>query len=72
MLDFDKLYCSNPMARMVSSEFKFEFYNEPSLHYKGNIELVNLIQSNLDGSNTDGSFTMANSNSFLSPKKFFR
>ena len=23
------------------------------------------IQSNLDGSNTDGSFTMANSNSFL-------
>ena len=25
------------------------------------------IQSNLDGSNTDGSFTMANSNSFLSP-----
>ena len=24
-------------------------------------------QSNLDGSNTDGSFTMANSNSFLSP-----
>ena len=25
------------------------------------------IQSNLDGSNTDGSFTMANWNSFLSP-----
>ena len=25
------------------------------------------IQSNLDGSNTDGSFTMATSNSFLSP-----
>ena len=25
------------------------------------------IQSNLDGSNTDGSFTMANSGSFLSP-----
>ena len=25
------------------------------------------IQSNLDGSNPDGSFTMANSNSFLSP-----
>ena len=25
------------------------------------------IQSNLDGSNTDGSFIMANSNSFLSP-----
>ena len=25
------------------------------------------IQSNLDGSNTDGSFNMANSNSFLSP-----
>ena len=25
------------------------------------------IQSNLDGSNTDSSFTMANSNSFLSP-----
>ena len=26
-----------------------------------------IVQSNLDGSNTDGSFTMANSNSFLSP-----
>ena len=25
------------------------------------------IQSNLDSSNTDGSFTMTNSNSFLSP-----
>ena len=25
------------------------------------------IQSNLNSSNTDGSFTMANSNSFLSP-----
>ena len=25
------------------------------------------IQSNLDGSNTDGSFTMDNSNSFLKP-----
>ena len=25
------------------------------------------LQSNLDSSNTDGSFTMANSNSFLSP-----
>ena len=29
------------------------------------------IQSNLNGSNTDGSFTMANSNSFLSPYKIF-
>ena len=28
---------------------------------------VFLVQSNLDSSNTDGSFTMANSNSFLSP-----
>ena len=27
------------------------------------------IQSNLNGSNTDGSFTMANSNSFLSPNE---
>ena len=26
-----------------------------------------LIESNLDSSNTDGMFTMANSNSFLSP-----
>ena len=29
------------------------------------------IQSNLNGSNTDGSFTMANSNSFLSPYEIF-
>ena len=28
------------------------------------------IQSNLDSSNTDGSFTMADSNSFLSPYEF--
>ena len=27
------------------------------------------LQSNLNGSNTDGSFTMANSNSFLSPNE---
>ena len=27
----------------------------------------NQIQSNLNSSNTDGSFTMVNSNSFLSP-----
>ena len=35
-----------------------------------NFEQVNIIvviQSNLNSSNTDGSFTMANSNSFLSP-----
>ena len=29
------------------------------------------IQSNFNGSNTDGSFTMAYSNSFLSPYGFF-
>ena len=29
------------------------------------------IQSALDGSNTDGSFTMANSNSFMSPYEIF-
>ena len=28
---------------------------------------LNCLQSDLDGSNTDGSFTMANSNSFFSP-----
>ena len=28
---------------------------------------IRQLQSNLDGSNTDGSFTMANSNSFFSP-----
>ena len=30
---------------------------------------INTKQSNLDGSNTDGSFTMANSSSFLSPNE---
>ena len=29
--------------------------------------ILNQLQSNLDSSNTDGSFTMANSNPFLSP-----
>ena len=32
----------------------------------------NYLQSNLNSSNIDGAFTMANSNSFLSPTKFFR
>ena len=32
-----------------------------------NLYLRCLLQSNLNGSNTDGSFTMANSNSFFSP-----
>ena len=32
-----------------------------------NVAPVVSIQSNLDGSNTDGSITMANSNSVLSP-----
>ena len=30
-----------------------------------------VVQSNLDSSNTDGSFTMANSNSFLRRYEFF-
>ena len=42
-IDFDKVYCSNTMTSMVSSEFKFEFYTEHSLHYKGHVEPVNLI-----------------------------
>ena len=29
------------------------------------------VQSNLNSSNTDGSFTMANSNSFLSPYEIY-
>ena len=33
--------------------------------------IINHIQSNLDSSNTDGSFTMANSNSFLRPYEVF-
>ena len=32
----------------------------------------NLLQYNLDGSNTDGSFTVDDSNSFFSPYKFFQ
>ena len=32
-----------------------------------NIEILFLLQSNLDGWNLDGLFTMTNSNSFLSP-----
>ena len=35
-------------------------------NYSG-LMLLSTIQPNLDSSNTDGSFTMANSNSFLSP-----
>ena len=39
---------------------------------RGYISLKSQIQSNLNSSNTDGSFTMANSNSFLSPYKILR
>ena len=38
----------------------------PSLCFS-HLQILDMPQSNLDGSNTDGSFTMANSNSFLSP-----
>ena len=43
------------------------------LHYLyiENIIIIK-IQSNLKSSNPDGSFTMADSNLFLSPAKFFR
>ena len=37
----------------------------------GNSLCRTYIQSNLNNSNTDGSFTMANSNSFLSPYEVF-
>ena len=36
----------------------------PRLHC---VTFLSSLQSNLDGSNTDGSFTMANSKSFLNP-----
>ena len=39
-----------------------EFYKNTILEM-----LNNELQSNFDGWNTDGSYTMANSNSFLSP-----
>ena len=45
-------------------------------HWNGLIEAILMnthnIQSNLDSSNTDGSFTMANSNSFLSPYEIYQ
>ena len=28
------------MTTMVRSEFKYEFYTEPSLHYKGHVKPV--------------------------------
>ena len=39
----------------------------PRARASGTNRLILKIQSNLDSSSTDGSFTMANSNSFLSP-----
>ena len=48
-----------------SNKYIFGPHKGPLLHL-WNIT-VKHIQSNLDGSNTDGSFTMANSNLFLSP-----
>ena len=40
--------------------------------YDTRLALTLLIQSNLNGSNTDGSFTLANSNSFFSPYKILQ
>ena len=40
----------------------------------GTLDMANIpqVQSNFNSSNTDGSFTMANSNSFWSPFEIFR
>ena len=57
---------------LSSSEFAQRVVDLNSLLYLSislpdNVSLcLNTVQSNLDSSNTDGSFTMANSNSFLS------
>ena len=42
-----------------------KYYKEKELELYGYKTIQ--VQSNLDGSNIDGSFTMADSNSFLSP-----
>ena len=45
-----------------------EGLNQPAhALFAHSISIFFYIQSNIDSSNTDGSFTMANSNSFLSP-----
>ena len=41
------------------------------IYYTRFFLLVNILQSNFNGSNTDGSSTMAYSNSFLSPYGIF-
>ena len=38
-----------------------------AMFYECGFSLASILQSNLNSSNTDGSFTMYNSNSFLSP-----
>ena len=45
----------------------FPFLSFKKGNYQALAKVCAQVQSNLDSSNTDGSFTMANSNSFLSP-----
>ena len=56
------------ILRQLSPVFHGEgFHDDALLMSTYNIMMFCGIQSNLDGSNTNGSFTMADSNSFLSP-----
>ena len=53
--------------RFEASSPTLIIFKNPGMGSEKKKSIRKLIQSNLDGSNTDGSFTMANSNSFLSP-----
>ena len=53
---------------ILLSLFMFAKLHTPQEHRLKRYSIFK-IQSNLDGLNTDGSFTMANSNSFLNPNE---
>ena len=70
MIDrFFKLY---PIRVFILKSRSDQVLHVYCLHSPGSFQLhrqmdVVIVQSNLNSSNTDGSFTIVNSNSFLSP-----
>ena len=66
----EKFYCIWGRMRRGIVMLKKDFFFWVSLgrnFFQFFFYLFSKLQSNLDNSNIDGSFTMANSNSFLSP-----
>ena len=65
----DKYMVKSTKQGLLAQKLTFFLFLKEKMCWYSKVLLIctNNIQLNLDSSNTDGSFTMANSNSFLSP-----